>query len=75
MDIPTYLVTPASKVSPGVDGHPHHLVTPASKVSPGCQWTSPPTLSHQPAKYRQVSIDIPTWVLRASVYTAPESVK
>merc|ERR1719350_1678022 len=33
----------------------------------------PSILSHQPAKYLQVAILIPTWVLRARVYTAPES--
>ena len=30
-------------------------------------------LSHHPAKYRKVSIENPMWVLRARVYTAPES--
>lgn len=30
-------------------------------------------LSHQPAKYLKVWMDMPTCVLRASVYTAPES--
>lgn len=36
---------------------------------PECTWI----LSHQPAKYRKVWMDMPTCVLRASVYTAPES--
>ena len=30
-------------------------------------------MSHQPAKYRNVSVEKPTWVLSARVYTAPES--
>ena len=34
----------------------------------------PLILSHQPAKYLHASMDIPTCVLRASVYTAPESI-
>jgi hypothetical protein len=89
MDFPTYLVTPASKVSPGVDGHSTYLVTPASKVSPGvdghshlpchtsqqsivrCRWTSPPTLSHQPAKYRQVSMDILTYLVTPASKVSP----
>ena len=30
--------------------------------------------SYHPAKYLHVAMDMPTWVLRASVYTAPESI-
>jgi hypothetical protein len=78
MDIPTCLVTPltpANKVSRSIDGHPHLPYHISQQSIAKCRWIFPPTLSHQPAKYRQVSIDIPTCVLRASVYTAPESVK
>lgn len=43
--------------------------SPAEQLEFECTWI----LSHQPAKYLKVWIDMPTCVLRASVYTAPES--
>jgi hypothetical protein len=69
MDIPTYLVTPASKVSPGVDEH-SSLPCHTSQQSI-CRWTSPPTLSHQPAKYRQVSMDFLTYFVTPTSKVLP----